>query len=101
MKAVSVQYQVHEDYVSQNQSNIRAVMEDLRANPIEGMHYSTYYLGEGKFMHINIARDQETLSRLGEREAFNQFRMGLRESGPLAPPQQENLEVIGSSQPLI
>lgn len=59
MKAVRVQYTVQEGFVEQNKSNIAAVMQDLRDNPIDGMNYSSYYLGEGKFMHLNVMANPE------------------------------------------
>lgn len=101
MKAVRVQYTVKEEYVEQNKVNIRAVMNDLRENPISGMSYSTYYLGEGRFMHLNVMSDPNAGGQLNERQAFTDFRMALKGSGPLSPPNQEDLEVVGSNLELV
>ncbi len=92
MKAVQVRYTVKSDYVEQNKANIRKVMDALVANPIEGMLYSTYTVDGGEtFVHINIARDGETLSKLNDVQEFKDFRMALKASGPISPPNQTEL----------
>lgn len=97
MKAVQVKYTVKPEYAEQNKSNIRKVMDRLKAQPIEGMFYSSHTLEDGQtFVHINIARDQETLSKLGEVEEFNQFRAALKASGPLNPPQSTQLNPVAA-----
>ena len=97
MKAVKVQYEVRPEYVEQNKANIRKVMDALRQNPIDGMFYSSYTLDDGvTFVHFNVARDQETLSKLSEVEEFNAFRMALKESNPVSPPASENLNPVAA-----
>lgn len=100
MKAVRVQYTVKTEYVKQNKANIQLVMDDLHQNPIEGMNYSSYYLGEGAFMHVNISKDSETMSKLNERKSFIEFRMALKNSQPTALPKSEDLELVGSNNNL-
>lgn len=98
MKSVKVQYTVIPEFVEQNKSNIKAVMNYLRENPIEGMYYSCCQLEDSNsFMHINIARDEETMSKLNDVEAFGKFRMELKASQPINPPKSENLNLVGSS----
>lgn len=98
MKAVRVQYTVKPEYIEQNKKNIRAVMDAIKANPIEGMFYSTYQLPDGvSFMHLNFATDGETMNRLNAVEAFTAFRMALKASEPVSPPKSEELEFVGSS----
>ena len=48
-------------------------------------------------MHLNVCKDQETLSQLRQRDNFKNFREGLKASGPESPPQSEGLEYVGSS----
>ena len=97
MKAVKVTYKVQESYVEQNKTNINKVMTRLRDNPIEGMLYSSYTLDDGQtFVHINICRDAETMSKLNDVEEFNAFRMALKGSEPINPPQSENLNLVGA-----
>ncbi len=98
MKAVKVQYTVRPEYVETNKENIRKVMNKLRSNPIEGMNYSSFLLDDGQtFVHINMARDEETLARLqSEVPEFNEFRSALKESQPLSPPKSENLNLVGA-----
>jgi len=95
MKAVKVQYTVKPEYVEQNKANIRKVMEALRSNPIPGMHYASFTLDDGQtFVHINMAKDQETLSRLNDAKEFGEFRAALKASGPVSPPTSENLNLV-------
>ena len=98
MKAVKVQYTVKEEYVVQNKANIQKVMEEIRTNPIEGMFYSSYTVeGDGQtFVHINIAKDGETIGKLNEVEAFQAFRKALKASNPISPPHRTDLELVGA-----
>lgn len=92
MKAVRVHYTVQQDYVAQNRINIQAVMNALKSNPIEGMYYSSYQLEDGvSFMHLNVARDDETMSKLNDLVAFTIFRSQLKASQPISPPKAEKL----------
>ena len=97
MKAVKVQYTVQPEYVEQNKANIQKVMDHLKANPVDGMYYSSHLLDDGQtFVHINIARNEEAMGGLSKVEAFNEFRMALKASNPVSPPKQENLNVVGA-----
>jgi len=97
MKAVKVQYTVKPEYVEQNKANIRKVMEVIKANPIVGMQYASFTLDDGQtFVHINMAKDQETMSRLTEVQEFEDFRMALKASEPLSPPKSENLDLVAA-----
>lgn len=98
MEAVKVQYTVQPEYVDQNKDNIRAVMEAIKANPIEGMLYSSYTIGEGNtFVHINIARDEDTLSKINDLPEFQAFRQQLKASGPISPPQGTKLNLVAAA----
>ena len=95
MKAVKVQYTVKPEYVDQNKANIRKVMEAIRLNPIPGMKYASFTLDDGQtFVHINMAKDEETLSKLGEVKEFEEFRTALKASEPLSAPQAEKLHLV-------
>ena len=97
MKAVQVQYTVQPEYVEQNKANIRKVMEAIKANPIEGMHYASFTLADGQtFVHINMAKDQATLAKLGEVAAFNEFRKALKASEPITPPKSTDLNLVAA-----
>ncbi len=97
MKAVQVQYTVQPEYVEKNKDNIQKVMEALKANPIAGMLYSSYILDdEQTFVHINIAKDSETMSKLNDLPEFKEFRMGLKASNPVSPPKPTNLNSVGA-----
>ena len=97
MKVVRVQYTVKPDYVEQNKKNIQAVMAELRANPIEGLRYSTYQLPDGNsFMHLNLSNSEEALAAFNELESFKKFRMELKASAPISPPKAESLTLVGA-----
>ena len=98
MKAVKVQYTVQPDYAEENKTNIKKVMDALMANPIEGMLYSTYTHGEdpNTFIHINMARDSETMAKLSDLNEFVHFRTSLKASNPISPPQQTKLNLVGA-----
>ena len=97
MKAVKVQYTVKPEYVDHNKANIKKVMDKLKVDPIEGMLYSSYTLEDGQtFVHINIARDEETMNKLNEIQEFNDFRKALKESVLIDPPKSTNLELVAA-----
>ena len=97
MKAVRVQYTVKPEYVETNKANIERVMNTLRSNPIPGMQYASFLLDDGQtFVHINMAQDQETMDKLQQVAEFNEFRAQLKASGPVAPPQSENLNLVAA-----
>jgi len=98
MNAVKVQYTVKPEYVEQNKANIRKVMEAIKANPIEGMLYSSYTLDDGQtFVHINIAKDEATIAKINGIPEFVEFRTALKASGPVSPPNSTKLNLVSSA----
>ena len=98
MKAVKVQYTVKPEYVEQNKTNIKKVMDALKKNPIEGMQYSSFTLEDGQtFVHINMAKDGATMSKLSDLPEFIEFRSGLKASEPLSPPKSSDLNLVGAT----
>ena len=98
MKAVKVEYTVKPEYVEENKKNIKKVMNALKLNPIMGMLYSAYTDADNSntFIHINIAQDSETMSKLNEVQEFMEFRKALKASQPLSAPQQTTLNMVGA-----
>lgn len=97
MKAVKVQYTVKPEFVEQNKANIRRVMEAIRSQPVPGMHYASFTLDDGQtFVHINMAKDGDTMSKLNDFPEFGEFRKALKESGPLSPPKADDLTLVGA-----
>lgn len=98
MKAVKVQYTVKPEYVEQNKRNIQRAMDAIKANPIEGMYYSSYTDKDNPntFIHINMAKDAGTMGKLEVVKEFNEFRKALMESGPVDPPQLTTLDYVGA-----
>ncbi|MGI9423191.1 MAG: hypothetical protein ACR2PA_08355 [Hyphomicrobiaceae bacterium] len=98
MKSVKVTYTVRPEFVEENKANIRAVMDALKANPIDGVSYAAFMLDDGAtFVHINLARDDEALSELTGMEAFKAFQSALRGSDPVAPPSPEAMQLVGAN----
>jgi len=97
MKVVKVEYQVKPEFVEQNKSNIQRVMKAIKKKNINNMLYSSYYLGDGKFMHHNIttAVDFSELTNVIE---FKEFQQALKESEPIMKPVSSDLEVVGLSK---
>jgi len=98
MKAVKVQYTVQPEFVEENKKNIQKVMSALNANPIVGMQYSSYTDDENPttFIHINMAKDGDTMSKLNDIKEFTEFRMALKASQPVSPPKQTTLNIVGA-----
>lgn len=98
MEAVKVTYTVKPEYAEENKANIRKVMEALKADPIDGMQYSSYTDENDPctFIHINMAKDDETMSKLSDVQEFTDFRMALKASQPVKPPQSTNLSLVGA-----
>ncbi len=95
MKAIKVQYTTKPEYVETNKKNIKAVMDELERNPIAGMWYKAFLLEDGQtFMHLNISKDEETMSKLNDVEQFTNFRKELKASQPPSPPKSEKLTLI-------
>ena len=97
MKAVQVTYTVKPEFVETNKANIRKVMDAIKASPISGMYYSSSVKEDGvTFVHTNIAKNDETMSKLNDVQEFTDFRMALKASEPVAPPQQTKLTPVGA-----
>lgn len=100
MKAVKVEYQVKLDFVEQNKTNIERVMKALQKKNISSMFYSSYYLGEGKFIHHNITTSID-FSQLSIVDEFKEFQDALKASDPIVKPISTDLEVIGFSKEVL
>ncbi len=97
MKAVKVEYQVKPEFVEQNKSNIQRVMKAMREKNINAMLYSSYYLGDGKFMHHNLTTSSD-FSELTNVNEFKEFQQALKQSEPIVKPASTDLEVVGLSK---
>ncbi|MFT5820832.1 MAG: nitrogen regulatory protein PII-like uncharacterized protein [Crocinitomix sp.] len=97
MISVKVEYTVEFGFVEENKSNIQKVMEALQQQPIEGMYYSSQTINDSPntFVHYNLAKDTETMSKLSELDEFKAFQKALKASKPLSPPQATNMTVVG------
>ncbi|HUV27103.1 MAG TPA: hypothetical protein VMW34_07025 [Anaerolineales bacterium] len=98
MKAVKVQYTVKAEYADTNKRNIRRIMADLQEIAHPGIKYSSFILEDGKtFIHFGMYSDQEALDVVNNLPSFQFFRDQLKASGPEAPPQGEDLNLVDSS----
>ncbi len=97
MKAVEVQYTVQQNFVEENKANIGKVMDALRSHPIEGLKYAAFTLADDQtFVHLNIAKDEETLARFTKMDEFKAFQKALKESQPISPPSVKTLVLVGA-----
>jgi hypothetical protein len=98
MNGVKVQYTVKEEYVETNKANIRQIMTDLREINNPDIQYSAFLLDDGvTFVHLVLRVNDEAQKTVSELPSFQQFQRQLKESGPEAPPNAENLTLVGSS----
>lgn len=97
MKAVKVEYQVKPEFVETNKANIQKVMEAMKKKGVAAMLYSSYYLGDGKFMHHNITSEND-FSALTQVPEFKAFQDALKASDPVQKPHATDLEVVGLSK---
>ena len=99
MNAVKVQYTVKEAYVETNKANIQRVMADLKEINPPGIIYTAFLLDDGQsFVHFVMRVDDEAQKTLSELPSFQEFQRQLKESGPEAPPNAENLTLVGTSR---
>jgi hypothetical protein len=98
MNGVKVQYTVKEEYVETNKANIRQVMVDLRETNNTDIQYSAWLLDDGvTFVHLVMRANDEAQKTVNELPSFQEFQRQLKASGPVAPPNAENLTYVGSS----
>ena len=98
MKIVKVTYTTSAAFAGQNQQNIKNVMADLQNAKYPGINYHACLSADNKtFIHtafFNTDGDQQLLNEL---PSFKIFQQQLRESVPEVLPQQELLQLVGSS----
>lgn len=98
MKAVKVEYRVRKEYVETNQSNIKQVMDDLKALNNPNIKYSSFLLEDGQtFVHFAMYPDEATSQIVPNLASFGKFRTELKASEPESPPKSENLELVSSA----
>lgn len=97
MRAVRVQYTVQPGFAEANKSNIRKVMDAIRANPVPGMQYASFVLADGvTFVHINMAADSDTMDKLNDVKEFQAFQAALKSSNPVSPPNVQSLDLVAA-----
>ena len=99
MKIVKVTYTANLVFAEQNMTNIKAVMNDLRRLNYPGIFYHACIGPDGKsFTHIAFFKSEEDHKLLNYLPAFNYFQQQLKADGFEAPPKQELLTLVGSSE---
>jgi hypothetical protein len=97
-KIVKVTYTTSADYAEQNQTNIKLVMNDLTKGNFDGINYNACLCADGKtFIHTAFFNSEDDQKLLNELPSFQNFQMQLKSSGLEAPPKQELLTLVGSS----
>ena len=101
MKIVRVTYTTKAEYAEQNQQNIKAVMNDLQQQGQKGISYNSCLNPDGKtFVHTAFFDPSENEKVLFDLPSFKSFQEQLKASGLEAPPKQELLTLVGSSNPI-
>ena len=78
--------------------NIKRVMTALREINHPGIKYSAFLLDDGRtFVHFVLRASEEAANVLSDLAAFQDFQKQLRASGPVSPPNAEELSLVGSS----
>lgn len=91
-------YTARENYVSQNQVNIKAVMSDLKNKGYRGINYTSCLGADGKtFTHTAFFKSEEDQQLLNALPSFKYFQSELQRAGFELPPKQELLSLVGSS----
>ena len=97
MKTIRVQYTVKQEFAEQNQKNINAVMDELRALGRDDVKYTAYRYDDGKtFMHLVQYNSEEAEQYPPSLESFKHFQKELKENIEV-PPEAKNLDVVDSS----
>jgi hypothetical protein len=91
-----VTYTVKTEFVEQNKANVRAVMDAVRAGDNPGVKYSTYFIGDGQFLHLAVFADRESKQVLGALPEFQQFQAQLKENATVSPNAMD-AELVGST----
>jgi len=101
MRIVKVTYTAKADFVAQNQTNIQAVMTDLRKLNSPGIMYHCCLSPDGQtFIHTAFQETEEAQKLLNELPSFLYFQQQLKAHGLESPPKQELLTLVGSSKEL-
>lgn len=101
MRVTRIQYTVKPEYAETNAANIEKVMAALRDQPIDGLRYSAFRRPDGNtFVHLVLAKDEETQGRISELPEFQEFQQALIASGPTSPPVPEPWDLVATSAPL-
>ncbi len=98
MKIVKVTYTTKAEYAEQNQTNIKLVMDDLQKQNHQSINYNACLCADNKtFIHTAFFKSDEDQKLLNELPSFQNFQTQLKASGLEAPPKQELLTLVGSS----
>jgi hypothetical protein len=98
MKIVKVTYTTKPEYSAQNQNNIKIVMGDLQKANHQGINYNACLASDNKtFVHTAFFNSDEDQKLLNEMPSFKIFQEQLRSGGLEAPPKQEVLTLVGTS----
>lgn len=99
MKIVRVTYTAKPEFVEQNKANIKSVMAHLQSMNHPGINYNVCLSDDGKsFTHLAMFKEDENQKILNELPSFLHFQEQLKANGLEAPPKQELLTLVASSQ---
>jgi hypothetical protein len=99
MKVVRVQYTTSGEFAPINQSNIAAIVHELKTLDHPGIKYSAWLLPDGKtFMHFDQFENEAAHLALQELGSFKKFADELHASRLEAEPKLELLSSVASTE---
>lgn len=99
MKVVRVQYTTRPEFVVTNQSNIAAIVEELKTLNHPGIKYTAWLLPDGKtFMHFDQLENEEAHQVLQSLASFHKFATELEASDLEVEPKLELLTLVASTE---
>src|ERR1700712_5897042 len=80
MKKILVRYKLKADKVTENETLVKKVYEQLHEERIEGFHYCTLKLADGvSFIHVALADSEEANATFGRLSAFKNFQENIKD----------------------
>jgi len=95
MKRVMVRYKVKPDRAGENETYIRKVFDELKAQSPEGLRYASFKLDDGvSFVHIASIETESGQNPLAETAAFKAFQAEIKDRCD-DPPVAVELHLVG------
>jgi hypothetical protein len=95
MKRTAVRYKTKPETAEENERQIQAVFQELRAKSPDGVRYLALRLSDGAFIHFSIVETEDKSNPIPQLEAFRSFQAGVKERC-IEPPQVSDATIVGN-----